>query len=145
MTTIAYKDGIVAYESRVTAGNTIIHDDYEKCVEVKGVQFILAGDGGDFDAMMGEYFGTPCGRKLGSVAGMVIDSGRLWAVGVDPDTGFWKDEIWTERPQAMGSGQDHAFTAMDMGATAVEAVNWAIKRDIYSGGIVRQIAIKPTA
>lgn len=33
-----------------------------------------------------------------------------------------------------GSGSDHALTAMDMGASAAEAVKMACKRDPFSGG-----------
>lgn len=43
MTTIAYKDGVIAYDSQITRGNTITYDDYEKCVERNGVRLICSG------------------------------------------------------------------------------------------------------
>lgn len=46
-------------------------------------------------------------------------------------------------PYAVGSGREIALGALDAGKTPVEAVKIACKRDIYSGGKVRSIAIKP--
>ena len=37
MTTIAYKDGVIAYDSRVTRGDLITDDDCDKCIERDGV------------------------------------------------------------------------------------------------------------
>lgn len=51
------------------------------------------------------------------------------------------DEVWVERPFAIGSGRDFALAAMDMGATAKEAVEMAAKRDVYTGGTIRTVII----
>ncbi|GAI22667.1 unnamed protein product, partial [marine sediment metagenome] len=44
-------------------------------------------------------------------------------------------------PDAIGSGSAYALAAMDMGASAEEAVRAAMKRDIYTGGKVRTMRI----
>jgi len=43
---------------------------------------------------------------------------------------------------AIGSGQDHALTAMDCGLSAKEAIKMAAKRDVNTGGRVRTFKIK---
>jgi len=43
-----------------------------------------------------------------------------------------KDKVYS-----IGSGSDHALTAMDMGATAEKAVEMAMQRDICTGGRIR--------
>lgn len=46
-----------------------------------------------------------------------------------------------DRPFAIGSGRDFALAAMDMGASAKEAVEAAAKRDVYTGGTIRTLII----
>lgn len=43
------------------------------------------------------------------------------------------------RYAAIGSGSDHAITAMDCGKHPVDAVKYAIKRDPFSGGKIRKL------
>ncbi|MDY7559949.1 proteasome subunit beta [Pseudomonas sp. CCC3.2] len=139
MTTIAYKDGVVAYDSRSTAREKIVSDDAEKCIEEWGVKFILSGCASDFPALMDAYFGSePRGN---GIAGFAIDGGALWLIGISEDDGFWKERLRLDQSCAIGSGADHAITAMDMGASAAEAVEMAKKRDIYSGGLVRTLIV----
>ena len=45
-------------------------------------------------------------------------------------------------PYAIGSGADHAFTAMDCGCSAKEAVQMAVKRDTCTGGRIRSFKLK---
>ena len=141
MTTIAYKDGVIAYDSRVTRGSLIDHDDYEKLIHRKGHRFLFTGCGPDFPMLMDEFFGVKNGDRPLDSSGLVITNGKLWQIGRDAESGFWMDEIWAERPFAMGSGRDFALAAMDMGATAKEAVEAAAKRDVYTGGTIRTLII----
>ena len=140
MTTIAHKDGVIAYDSRVTSGATIIYDDYEKCVTVKGVQFVLSGSTSDYETFIDAYFGTAPKMKIDVVA-LVIDGDQIWCASHSEGDGFWKCPVLPNLPYAIGSGSDHALTAMDMGATAVEAVEAAIKRDSGTGGRVRALRV----
>ena len=50
---------------------------------------------------------------------------------------FWKFEMDKNKIYSIGSGSDHALTAMDMGATAEKAVEMAAQRDICTGGRIR--------
>jgi len=49
-------------------------------------------------------------------------------------TGLWKLPVLLDRPYAIGSGTSYAFAAMDMGASAVKAVEMAARRDTNTGG-----------
>ncbi|WP_085637938.1 MULTISPECIES: proteasome subunit beta [unclassified Pseudomonas] len=141
MTTIAYKDGVIAYDSRVTRGSLIDHDDYEKLIYRNGHQFLFTGCSADFAALMDEFFGVKVSDKPLDASGLVVTNGRLCQIGRDAESGFWLDDVWMERPFAIGSGRDFALAAMDMGATAKEAVEAAAKRDTYTGGTIRTLRV----
>lgn len=142
MTTIAYKDGVIAYDSRQTRSGSIVSDDVSKCQVVDGVSFFLAGAVCDESALIAAYFGTPSPVPV-ECSGYVVDGGKLMMVGCDDKTGVWKQELDPSNPDAIGSGAPYALAAMDMGASAVEAVHAAMKRDIYTGGKVRTLTINP--
>lgn len=52
MTTIAYKDGVIAYDSRCTRATIITDDDCKKLDMVEGVHFLCSGATCDFDALI---------------------------------------------------------------------------------------------
>lgn len=140
MTTIAYKDGVIAYDSRQTRGGAIVSDNAPKCQVVDGVSFFLAGAVCDEKALIAAYFGTPSAVPV-ECSGYAVDGGKLLMVGYDDKTGIWKQELDPANPDAIGSGSAYALAAMDMGASAEDAVRVAMKRDIYTGGKVRALRI----
>ncbi|WP_332847557.1 Ntn hydrolase family protein [Pseudomonas lactucae] len=140
MTTIAYKDGVIAYDSQITCGSSITYDDYQKCHEVKGVKFVMCGKTCDYTALQDAYFGATVTKEVDASA-IVADGDSLWCVGASVQDGFWKSPILLDATYAIGSGADHAITAMDMGATAHEAVQMAAKRDTGTGGTIRTVII----
>ncbi|MHA6234270.1 proteasome subunit beta [Pseudomonas fluorescens group sp. PF-69] len=140
MTTIAYKDGIIAYDGRITRGNQIVYDDFDKCLERDGVQFVCSGGISDFDKIVSAYFGGEV-SDCSAVALIVVD-GAVWHSAVDENTGFWKSPLMLDKPYALGSGTEHALTAMDMGASAYQAVEMAMKRDSCTGGKIRTLTVK---
>lgn len=140
MTTIAYKDGVIAYDSRQTRGGAIVSDDCLKHEVVDGVSFFLTGAVCDERALIAAYFGTPSPAPV-ECSGYAVDGGKLMLVGHDDKTGVWKQELDPSNPDAIGSGSAYALAAMDMGASAVDAVRAAMKRDIYTGGLIRTATI----
>lgn len=140
MTTIAYKDGVIAYDSRQTRSGAIVSDNAPKCQVVDGVSFFLSGAVCDERALIAAYFGTPSSAPV-ECSGYAVDGGRLLMVGHDDKTGVWKQDLDPTNPDAIGSGSAYALAAMDMGASAEEAVRAAMKRDIYTGGRVRTVRI----
>lgn len=141
MTTIAYKEGVIAYDTRQTRSGTIVSDDCSKCQVVDGVSFFLSGAVCDERALIATYFGTPSSTPI-ECSGYVFDGGKLMLVGHDDKTGIWRQELDPANPDAIGSGSAYALAAMDMGASAEEAVRAAMKRDIYTGGKVKTVAIR---
>lgn len=140
MTTIAYKDGVIAYETRQVRGSQVVSDDCQKMTVADGVSFFLAGAVCDEKALIAAYFGTPSPVPV-ECSGYVVDGGRLQMVGHDDKTGIWRQDLDPANPDAIGSGSAYALAAMDMGASAEEAVRAAMKRDIYTGGKVRTVRI----
>ncbi|OWQ36506.1 proteasome subunit beta [Pseudomonas sp. DrBHI1] len=135
MTTIAYKDGVIAYDSRQTRDGCIVSDDCKKLTVVDGVSFFLSGAVCDEKALIAAYFGTPSPVPV-ECSGYAVDGGRLLMVGHDDKTGIWRQDLDPANPDAIGKGSAYALAAMDMGASAEEAVRAAMKRDIYTGGKV---------
>lgn len=140
MTTIAYKDGVITYDSRQTRNGAIVSDDAPKCQVVNEVSFFLSGAVCDEKALIAAYFGTPSAVPV-ECSGYVVDGGKLLMVGHDDKTGIWRQELAPSNPDAIGSGSAYALAAMDMGASAEDAVKAAMKRDIYTGGTIRTVII----
>jgi 20S proteasome alpha/beta subunit len=140
MTTIAYKDGVIAYDSRQTRNDRIVSDSVPKCQVVDGVSFLLSGAVCDEKALIAAYFGTPSLVPV-ECSGYVVDGGNLMLVGHDDKTGIWKQDLDPANSDAIGSGAAYALAAMDMGATAKEAVEMAAKRDVYTGGKIRTLTV----
>ena len=136
MTTIAYKGGVIAYDSRQTRSGSIVTDNCEKGRVVNGASFFLCGAVCDEDALIAAYFGTPSKVPV-ECSGFAVEGGELMLLGHDDNTGIWKQVLDLRECDAIGSGAAHALTAMDMGASAEKAVAMAAKRDLYTGGVIR--------
>lgn len=131
MTTIAYKDGIVAYDSRCCAGPLITTDDYDKKTIIGDSLFFMSGDLGHQQRFM-EDWPNPSAKH--PVFGIRIHKGVVYRF-ISDEHGYW--QLSLDYPWAEGSGADHAFTAMDLGCSAKEAVKMAMKRDAGTGGRIR--------
>lgn len=139
MTTIAMKDGIVAYDSRVTQGGQVLDDNFDKRRVRNGVYFFIAGNMTDDEVVMEGYFnGSDVIEELEphhSADFLIVDGKAVYYGGVCEET-FWKMKLTTTTPYAIGSGGAYAIGAMDAGATAKEAVKVA-SRDVFTGGRIR--------
>ncbi|MCP6695873.1 proteasome subunit beta [Pseudomonas donghuensis] len=130
----------IAYDSRQTRNSAVVSDDAPKCQVVDGVSFFLSGAVCDEKALIAAYFGTPSAVPV-ECAGYVVDGDKLMMVGHDDKTGIWRQDLDPTNPDAIGSGAPYALAAMDMGASAEEAVRAAMKRDIYTGGKIRTLRL----
>jgi len=139
MTTIAYKDGVIAVDSRCTRDNTIVSDSYNKIKVVQDVQFILCGVLSEEQAFISAYFGEEPQDEI-EMSALVVHQNRVYSVVFDQGK-IYKLDI-TGSTDAMGSGEDHALTAMDLGLSAKEAVRMAAKRDTGTGGRIRVLEVK---
>lgn len=142
MTTIAYRDGLIATDGRTSMGPFISNDDRVKRHEHDGVVFFLCGSSGELDAFID---GWPHeGRDCDSDAsGFAVKDGEMWETGCH-DKRVWrmKVDLSSDYHMAYGSGMYHAVTAMDMGCSAAEAVQMAAQRDSGTGGTIRVYCAK---
>jgi len=138
MTTIAYKDGIIAYDSRLTHGDIIKTDTANKKYDINGVSFFCSGSPSDIPQFVNWWFTGENPDDI-SLSAFVYD-GKLWQAGTNNTDGPWKTIL--DVPYAIGSGMDFAIGAMDMGASAKEAVQVASKRDIYTGGKIKEFRVR---
>ena len=90
MTTIAYKDGIIAYDSRFTYNNVIVDDDGDKKIEADGKVFIISGAQSDFIYLVDSYLNDKLTKKVRDpVRAMVVDNGKLYTSAISMHDGFW--------------------------------------------------------
>lgn len=144
MTTVAYRDGILAADSRVTVKDVIDSDNDKKIYRLRD---------GSVYGMSGDYVG---GLKLLSHLKFAVKQKHLVlptpqvkgvkAILISPEKVLWYFEqgLWEKLKHpyyAVGSGGKFATAAMDAGADAITAVKIGIKRDVYSGGRVRWLEV----
>lgn len=136
MTTIVYdhESKVIAWDSRRTAGSLIISDSVEKMIEVGELKFWLTGAVPDIDELVKRYTGE-------SDKTSEIDCGGFVFAGELRSIGFNDGELWTcdvVSSESTGTGESFALAALDFGKSAIEAVEYAKTRDIYTGGEVKQ-------
>lgn len=139
MTTIAYRDGIIAYDSRATRGKLVADDNFNKCAKVDGLLFFFCGSVSDLQYLIDGYTKGAEPPKSSDICAFVVDKGEVYRAGTDEGV-FWKEAA--SPIDATGSGFAHALTAMDCGLSAFEAVKMAAKRDSATGGKIRQYKVK---
>lgn len=134
MTTIAYKEGVIAYDSQCTKCGLIATSNYNKRYDYDGHRFFMAGTVSDMEPFFKAMIANDDSRDF-DVSGFMVDpDGKIWEVG--GGGGPWKTPIIGAHA-AVGSGRDFALAAMDFGKTAVDAVKYAKTRDTGTGGRVR--------
>jgi ATP-dependent protease HslVU (ClpYQ) peptidase subunit len=142
MTTVVFKDGVMAGDSRgndVNIGNIIIPKVFRK--KIKGKTYLF-GVAGYWDAalMFIEWYKTRDKELKERLIRLPGESGfdvLIW----DGVKLMYSDEFMyltelTEPYYAIGSGAAYAITAMDCGKSARQAVQMAMKRDSNTAGRV---------
>lgn len=142
MTTVAFKDGVMAADSRGLDGSVgIVRIQKLFRKKIKGKEYLF-GVAGYWEAglMFVDWFKTRDAAlqdRLMKLHGdsdfdvIIWDGKRL----VCADS-FMRLTECTEEYYAIGSGAPHAITAMDCGKSARQAVQLAMKRDSSTGGRV---------
>lgn len=136
MTTIAYANGIIAYDSYTVQGDVIVNSNADKLFIRNGILFFMAGSVSDFDFLIDAFITGSYNEENLHCTAMVFDGKDLYLAAIG-DEGFWKLKLDRKNPRAIGSGSQFALGAMDAGATAEQAVKIACLRDTVSGGKVR--------
>ena len=138
MTTIAYKEGILAADSQVTSGHIQSSSTFSKIKKFDEGYAAFSGLCSDisilFDLIKGrEVEGET--KNIDATAIVMPNEGKPYQASVDSLGNLYKHPI--NKFSAIGSGWTIAMGAMQSGASAKEAVKAAIKLDIYSGGAVK--------
>lgn len=141
MTTIAYKNGIIAYDSRIILGNLIYDDDFDKKIEVDGVVFFMSGTVSDYPTFIDVYFGKSNNNVSLDVESIALHDGVLYRSSVDNKGVCWKSPLRMEHSYAIGSGEKFALAFMDAGYNAEDAVIATMNRDCWTGGRVRTFVL----
>lgn len=140
MTTIAVKDNVMAADSRVVgdyAGTGI------KLHRKKGAIVGFAGNAEQAMVFVDWYFDRKSRQPK-------VENEDEWEALVLTSKGieYWGPSL-RPIPQheyaAIGSGSQHAITAMDCGKDAIQAVQMAARRDPWTGGRVVSMQLVPSA
>lgn len=139
MTTLAYRSGILASDSLVTSGGARSGLTARKIRRVGGALVAGCGFIGELERFISWVAAGMTGDdplRGGETNALLIAPGQpLLMFG---STGPWAVEADFV---AMGSGEDFAFGAMAYGASAIEAIEVAIRFDVYSGGPIQTLKL----
>jgi len=146
LTTIAYKDGVVAADSQRSSGYIRVGETVKIVQNAAGD--IAGGCGSDaFCAAFQEWFlggeQTEMAKpetEEGSSGRGIIFRANGWIEELDGDG--WSKIIATL--YAVGSGRELAMGAMAFGATPEEAIAVAAEYDVYTGGRVVSLRHPPS-
>jgi ATP-dependent protease HslVU (ClpYQ), peptidase subunit len=158
VTTIAFKDGIMAADSRCTDECGSFFTKTRKIDRL--ASGALLGKAGDTDARevvallsRATYRKLPSRRELAETRTefngiLAFPNGRVFYVGIEKagdGDASWTGEVIEveERMCAVGSGYQFALGAMAGGKTAKQAVEIACRYDSYSQAPVRIVPLKP--
>lgn len=143
MTTIIYdhKRQEVAVDSRRSTQGGRYTDDTNKIIHEGSLTFILTGSLCDFDYFIKNYEMYKV-INLGDVqldcSGVMIRDGKAYHV-------FIHENVFNEElllcNEGFGSGGAFAIAAMDFGKSAKEAIEYAMTKDVFTGGKVQVIDI----
>jgi len=141
MTTIAYKNGVIAYDSLAVGSGTVLDRDFNKRITRDGVNFFFCGSVCLFGEFLDAWFS---GENVTSsdLSAIVYGGKILFYVTIDEDGTIQKEPVELSKIMSIGSGSDHALTAMDCGLSAKEAVKMAALRDTSTGGRIRTFSLK---
>ena len=136
MTTIAYDGRYIAIDSRITCGNWISSDDFDKTTETDDWVLFWSGSLHAKEEFELAFFnhGKVNEPSESSLYAFNKKTGKLFDVG-STECVIFKTPITYK--DAKGSGACHAITAMDFGKSAVDAVRAAIQRNNSTGGAIR--------
>ena len=148
MTTIAYRDGVLASDSRETAYKSRIDTDNSKKIYRVGSALVgMAGSSAQGLQMLEALKKAVKTRKKGEaniLPSIMLKSCTALLVESDGSLWFYEKGVWmvVKEYYSIGSGSDYALAAMDAGLSAKEAVRLAIKRDCFSGGRIQTLELK---
>lgn len=156
MTTIAYRDGIMAAEGKMTLGDMVIKLDTEKVFWVNNHLVGVCGRARAINTFvtwlqkMTDYHivNQEVGELVDLVPPALEDDEGYSALVVTPSRqvlmyeGNTPIDMGLDVPMSVGSGSYFALAAMKAGNSAEEAVKVACELDVYSGGEITVVQLE---
>lgn len=138
MTTVAYRDGVLAADSRITAADMVVTDKATKVHRLRdGSLFGHAGSVEDAERLKRALVkGHDAPKDLDVIALLVHPDGTIT---------LFEGNLWikqTDPYYAIGSGAPYALGAMDAGADAPSAALIGSRRDTSSGGRIKKVTFR---
>jgi len=136
MTTIAYhhKDKQIAVDSLVTQGGRVTTDKFNKIITNELGVWVICGVTCDYERFVTLKPLDVIDVQL-EVSAILIRDKKAFSVYQNKDCHYCEDELTYD--DTHGSGADFATSAMDFGKSAKEAVEYAMTRDVYTGGKIQ--------
>lgn len=137
MTTVVYRDGVLAGDSRIVSDGMVHSDNVRKVHRLRSGQ--LFGWAGSVEDAHRLRLAIAQSKAIGNLDVIAI------LVEADGTVGIFEGNAWrTEKEPyfAIGSGAPYATGAMDAGANAVTAAAIGAKRDTQSGGKIKSVRFK---
>jgi ATP-dependent protease HslVU (ClpYQ) peptidase subunit len=135
MTTIAYRDGVLAADGLATRGDIVVERNAPKIRRLpNGEVAAFSGELERFEPFIEWYLDQT--KERPTLTGEDEKTSRCIILGKDGITEFegkGQSKV-TEPYSAWGSGYAVALGALAAGATAYEAVSIAAEHDVYTGG-----------
>lgn len=140
MTTIAIDHDSISADGRSTDGDMIQSDSNVKVYKDRNLIYAFSGSVPDGDHLIDVVInGSEIIIENAKANLVTIENENIMChVIVDGNLKSWN----CTPPYALGSGEQFAIAAMDMGMTSKQAVKYAMTRDIYSGGKIKTIKYK---
>lgn len=140
MTTVAYRDGVLAGDGRITLeGGSIQSENHRKVHRLRdGRLFGYAGDTDDAERLRLSLLRDEPPPSLNNIQALLVQT--------DGAIDYYQGNVWqrleSDPYYAIGSGGTAALVAMDCDKDAKQAVACAIKRDNNSGGKIKTVRLK---
>ena len=139
MTTIVYTNGVLATDSQISSNSIIASTSYKKIHQLNNDSYVACSGS--------SYFVEDFVNWLnGGEKPVFNNDSEFYALVVDKDGNAFEYNKQLRRkpaeiPYCDGSGFQLAYAALDCGKNAIEAVEIACKRDIYSSFPVQSVVI----
>ncbi len=135
MTTIVYdhKNKQIACDSRESANGFLHKDTAEKFYYRGDTVWFICGSKGDADLFIDDFEHNKESLDNLSCSGFYVKDGVAYVASCED--GIYKTSVM-DYTDGVGSGGWLALSAVDLGRTAKEAVEYAMTRDLFSGGKV---------
>jgi ATP-dependent protease HslVU (ClpYQ) peptidase subunit len=138
VTTIAYRDGILAADTLETGDHTALAHTNKIHRLKNGKLFAAAGTADNSEQLLLALQNRRKPPELAEVEGLLVE--------LDGSTWLYEGAVWfpfKAEYLSMGSGAKFALGAMDAGCSAEEAVKIACKRDLSTREPVQVMELNP--